>query len=85
MIEQVSHGPNYIFRGVAVRFRRWRHCCWRADQMLQSGCCDTECRRAMENIWPRWCSRTSDFEIGKFGHAHVLRKFGQVPDDLSAL
>ena len=30
-------------------------------------------------------SRTSDFEIGKFGHAHVLRRFGQVPDDLSAL
>jgi hypothetical protein len=30
-------------------------------------------------------SRTSDFEIGKSGHAHVLRKFGRVPDDLSAL
>ena len=24
-------------------------------------------------------SRTSDFEIGKFNHAHVLRRFGQVP------
>jgi len=30
-------------------------------------------------------SRTSDFEIGKFGHAHVLRRFGHLPDDLSAL
>jgi hypothetical protein len=24
-------------------------------------------------------SRTSDFEIGKFGHVHVPRRFGQVP------
>jgi hypothetical protein len=24
-------------------------------------------------------SRTSDFEIGKFGAKHVLRRFGQVP------
>ena len=24
-------------------------------------------------------SRTSDFEIGKINHAHVLRRFGQVP------
>jgi hypothetical protein len=30
-------------------------------------------------------SRTSDFEIGKFGHAHVLRRFGHLPDNLSAL
>jgi hypothetical protein len=26
-------------------------------------------------------SRTSDFEKGKFDHRHVLRWFGQVPDD----
>jgi hypothetical protein len=30
-------------------------------------------------------SRTSDFEIGKFGHARVLRRFGHLPDNLSAL
>jgi hypothetical protein len=26
-------------------------------------------------------SRTSDFEVGKFNHKHVLRWFGQVPDE----
>jgi hypothetical protein len=26
-------------------------------------------------------SRTSDFERGKFNHRHVLRWFGQVPDE----
>jgi hypothetical protein len=26
-------------------------------------------------------SRTSDFEKGKFNHRHVLRRFGQVPDE----
>jgi hypothetical protein len=25
-------------------------------------------------------SRTSDFETGRLGHKHVLRRFGQVPD-----
>jgi hypothetical protein len=25
-------------------------------------------------------SRTSDFERGRFNHTHVLRRFGQVPD-----
>jgi hypothetical protein len=25
-------------------------------------------------------SRTSDFEVGKFNHKHVLRRFGQVPN-----
>ena len=28
-------------------------------------------------------SRTSDFEKGKFNHRHVLRRFGQVPDEYS--
>jgi hypothetical protein len=27
-------------------------------------------------------SRTSDFEKGKFNHKHVLRRFGQVPDEV---
>ena len=26
-------------------------------------------------------SRTSDFGSGKFGHKHVLRRFGQVPEE----
>ena len=26
-------------------------------------------------------SRTSDFGKGKFGHKHVLRRFGQVPEE----
>jgi hypothetical protein len=26
-------------------------------------------------------SRTSDFEKGKFNYRHVLRRFGQVPDE----
>jgi hypothetical protein len=26
-------------------------------------------------------SRTSDFEKAKFNHRHVLRRFGQVPDE----
>jgi len=26
-------------------------------------------------------SRTTDFETGKFNHKHVLRRFGQVPDE----
>jgi hypothetical protein len=26
-------------------------------------------------------SRTSDFENGRFGRKHVLRRFGQVPDE----
>jgi hypothetical protein len=26
-------------------------------------------------------SRTSDFEYGKFNQKHVLRRFGQVPDE----
>jgi hypothetical protein len=26
-------------------------------------------------------SRTSDFEKGKFGQKHVLRRYGQVPDE----
>jgi hypothetical protein len=26
-------------------------------------------------------SRTSDFETGKLGQKHVLRRYGQVPDD----
>ena len=26
-------------------------------------------------------SRASDFEKGKFNHRHVLRRFGQVPDE----
>jgi hypothetical protein len=26
-------------------------------------------------------SRTSDFEIGKFNHVHVLRRFGQVSSE----
>jgi hypothetical protein len=26
-------------------------------------------------------SRTSDFERGKFNHRHVLRRFGQVPEE----
>jgi len=26
-------------------------------------------------------SRTSDFEKGKFNYTHVLRRFGQVPDE----
>jgi hypothetical protein len=26
-------------------------------------------------------SRTSDFETGKFNQKHVLRRFGQVPDE----
>jgi hypothetical protein len=26
-------------------------------------------------------SRTSDFSNGKFNHRHVLRRFGQVPDE----
>ena len=30
-------------------------------------------------------SRTGDPSIGEFGDAHVLRSFGQVPDDLSGL
>jgi hypothetical protein len=30
-------------------------------------------------------SRTGDPMIGEFGDAHVLRKFGNVPDDLGAL
>jgi len=30
-------------------------------------------------------SRNGDPMIGEFGDAHVLRKFGQVPDDLSGL
>ena len=28
-------------------------------------------------------SRTSDFEQGRFNHRHVLRRFGQVPDEYS--
>ena len=28
-------------------------------------------------------SRTSDFERGRFNHKHVLRRFGQVPDEYS--
>jgi hypothetical protein len=28
-------------------------------------------------------SRTSDFEKGKFNHKHVLRRFGQVPDEVA--
>ena len=27
--------------------------------------------------------RTSDFEQGRFNHRHVLRRFGQVPDEYS--
>jgi len=27
-------------------------------------------------------SRTSDFEKGKFNHKHVLRRFGQVTDEV---
>jgi hypothetical protein len=30
-------------------------------------------------------SRTGDPSIGEFGDAQLLRKFGQVPDDLSGL
>jgi len=30
-------------------------------------------------------SRTGDPMIGEFGDAHVLRKFGNVPDDLGTL
>jgi hypothetical protein len=26
-------------------------------------------------------SRTSDFEKGKFNHKHVLRRFGQIPEE----
>jgi hypothetical protein len=26
-------------------------------------------------------SRTSDFENGRYGHRHVLRRFGNVPDE----
>jgi len=26
-------------------------------------------------------SRTSDFDKGRFNHKHVLRRFGQVPDE----
>jgi hypothetical protein len=29
-------------------------------------------------------SRTSDFERGIFNHRHVLRRFGQVPDEYKA-
>ncbi len=27
------------------------------------------------------CSRTTDFEIGKFDAKHILRRFGQVPSE----
>jgi hypothetical protein len=30
-------------------------------------------------------SRTGDPSTGDFGDAHVIKKFGEVPDDLSAL
>lgn len=30
-------------------------------------------------------SRTGDPMVGEFGDAHLLRKFGNVPDDLSTL
>lgn len=26
-------------------------------------------------------SRTSDFETGSYGHRHILRRFGHVPDE----
>jgi len=41
--------------------------------------------RAVGSIGAVAFSRTGDPMIGEFGDAHVLRKFGQVPDDLGGL
>ena len=41
--------------------------------------------RATGSIGAVAFSRSGDPMIGDFGDAHVLRKFGQVPDDLSGL
>ena len=41
--------------------------------------------RAAGSIGAVAFSRTGDPMIGEFGDARVLRKFGQVPDDLSGL
>jgi len=41
--------------------------------------------RAAGSIGAVAFSRTGDPMIGEFGDAHLLRKFGQVPDDLSGL
>ena len=41
--------------------------------------------RAAGSIGAVAFSRTGDPMIGEFGDAHVLRKFGNVPDDLGGL
>jgi hypothetical protein len=41
--------------------------------------------RAVGSIGAVAFSRTGDPMLGEFGDAHVLRKFGQVPDDLGGL
>jgi hypothetical protein len=41
--------------------------------------------RAAGSIGAVAFSRSGDPMIGEFGDAHVLRKFGQVPDDLVGL
>jgi hypothetical protein len=39
--------------------------------------------RAVGSIGAVAFSRSGDPMIGEFGDAHVIRKFGQVPDDLA--
>ncbi len=43
------------------------------------------CRERAGSIGAVAFSRTGDPMIGEFGDAHLLRKFGNVPDDLSGL
>lgn len=66
---------------------RRRHCGRRAYRMLQpcSGCDAEALKRKDGHVGAVAFSRTGDPATGDFHDATVLRKFGDVPDDLRAL
>jgi hypothetical protein len=89
MIELESgHGRNYIFRGLAVRCGAWQRRVGEPIEWLSPAA-------AIERAQGLWkvlghtgavaFSRTGHPATGDFRDATVLRKFGDVPDDLSGL
>jgi hypothetical protein len=66
---------------VAAGRRRRRR---RGSRMLQPEC-RRDARRGAVHVGAVAFSRTGDSATGDFGGATVIRKFGEVPDDLSAL
>ena len=88
---KVSHDRNYIFRGIAVLFTLLTTASLLLVSRLNVQARGSRKEHA-QGLWKIFghtgavaFSRTGDPATGDFGDATVLRKFGDVPDDLSAL